>query len=254
MPNGPLEALSQKLRSLGVSSLSTLIAWLKEAEEYEAFVALIKEFLPERERDILTQPSPQTQIAEFASYFEDRYFPLDDIFKMGDIDGYSDLTRGIPVIPRGLSYDDYHYAATESWRPGLQLMTYLVETPYDDDARIALAEACEEYVPRELLEHVHRGFNPGFLCCALNDTPYKALAKWAEIIWHDSGNFFLDIDYEELWNEGLPFWDKAEIEWLTQDWQQADVIEQEILKLAEWLEQDPPSRFEELIKFILERR
>jgi len=251
MPTEPLQALSQKLKSLGIPSLGILIARLMEAEEYEDFVSLIREFLPEREEDILHNPSPARQVSQFASYFEDRYFPLEENFKMGDIEGYADLTRGIPIIPRGLSYDDYHSIPEENWRLGIQLLTYLVESPYDE--AIALAEACEGHLSRELLQQV-KGFDLGFLRQALKDTPYQGLARWAEIIWRDTGNYFLDTSYDDLGIEGLPFWSKSEVEQLTQEWQQADLIEREILHLAEWLEEDPPARFEELVNFILERR
>lgn len=253
MPDGALSVLAQRLRSLGVPSLSVLIARLEGAEEYEDFVALVREFLPERERDILSETTPQAQVAAFASYFEDRYFPLDDSFKWGDIEGYGQLTGYIPVIPLGLSYDDYQFISSD-WRGGFQLMTYLVESPFGDE-RVALAEACEEYVPRELIERVFEsGLSPGQAHRVFDDTPYKALALWAGIVWHDTGNFFLDTDLEELWAEIPPEWDRETVEHLTAEWQQAERIQQEVANLADWLEEDPPARFEELLNFVLNER
>lgn len=249
MSEGALSALAGRLRSLGVPLLSVLIARLEEAEDYEKFVALVKEFLPERERDILGETTPDRQVAAFATYFEDRYFPLDDRFKLGDVESYGDLTRSIPVIPQGLSYDDYNFIASD-WRGGFQLMSYLVESPFGEE-RAALAEACEEYVPRELLERVPEGLSPGELNRLLDGTPFKPLADWANIVWHDTGNFFLDTDVESLWSEGPPEWDRGIVEQLTTEWQQAERTQQEICDLAEWLEGDPPARFEELLNFIL---
>lgn len=252
MPDGPLSVLAERLRSRGVPSLSGLIARLGEAEDYESFVALVKEFLPERKTDILSQSTPQAQVAAFASHFEDRYFPLDDAFKLGDIEGYDELTRGIPIIPLGLSYDDYQFIAAD-WRSGLQLMTYLVEDPIGGE-RAALAEACEEYVPSSLLHQVpEEGIRPEDLKSLLDETRFRGLVDWANVIWHDTGNFFLDIDLEELCSAGPPEWNPEAVEHLTTEWQQAEVIQVRILNLAEVLEQDPPARLEELLK-LLERR
>lgn len=253
MPDGPLSVLAGRLRWLGVPSLSVLIGRLEGAEEYEDFVALVREFLPEREQEVLSESTPQSQVAVFASHFEVRYFPLDDSFKMGDIESYGDLTRFIPVIPLGLSYDEYQLMASD-WRPGFQLLTYLVENPFGEE-RAALAEACQEYVSSSLLERVpEKGLSPGELNRLTEGAQFKALADWARIIWHDTGNFFLDVDLEELWS-GIPLsWDRETTDELTRQWQQAERIQQEILGLVEWLEQDPPARFEELLNFILERR
>ena len=238
---------------LGVPSLSVLIAWLQGAEEYEDFVALVREFLPEREQEILRESTPQSQVASFASHFENRYFQLDDIFKLGDIESYGDLTRGIPVIPLGLSYDEYQFIASD-WRGGFQLITYLVESPFGDE-RVALAEACEEYLPGDLIERVPEGgLSPGDAHRLFDDTPHKALALWADIVWHDMGNFFLDTDLEQLWCEMPLPWNAETVDELTTQWQQAERIEQEVFGLVEWLEQDPPARFEQLLNFILERR
>ena len=253
--DGSLLALTRRMLSLGPPSLSMLIAYLSEMEDYNDFVNLVKEFLPEREQDILTQLTPATQMAAFASYFEDRYFPLEDSFKLGEGESYYDLTRFIPVIVRGLTYDDYDYI-TSDWRPGYQLMTYILENPHDQgDDRVSLAEACQEHVPVELLQRVpDGGISPGEAHRILDDTPYNALALWADVVFASTGNFFLDTDYELLWSGIPPQWDRQTVETLTRQWQQADRIQQEIGDLAEFLEGDPATRFGEILNFILERR
>lgn len=254
--DGPLLVLARKMRTLGPPSLSVLIARLGEMEEYEDFIALVREFLPEREEGIVYELTPASQIAAFASYFEDRYFPIDDNFKLGEVESYYELTRCIPVIARGLSWDDYQYI-TSDWRPGFQLMTYLIEHPYEEgDARVALAEACEDHVPVDLLQQVpEAGLSPGEAHQLFDDTPYKALAIWADMVSLNTGNFFLDTDYEMLWNSGpLPEWDQETVENLTRQWQQADLMDEEVSNLAEWLEQDAATRLREILNFILERR
>ena len=254
--DGALLALTRRMLSLGPPSLSILIARLSEMEEYDDFVNIVKEFLPEREEEILHELTPAIQVAAFASYFEDRYFPLNDNLKLGEGESYYELTRSIPVIVKGLSYDDYQYIPSD-WRPGFQLMTYLLEDPYEEgDAPIALAEACQEHVPVELLQRVPEGgLSLGEAHQLLDNTRYKALALWGDVMWFSTGNFFIDTDYEMLWGGGYgPDWDRETVENLTQQWQQSERIEQEVSDLADWLEEDLATRFEEILNFILERR
>jgi hypothetical protein len=251
---GPVSALADKLSSAGIPSLSVLIAQISGAEDYAEFRQIVKEFLPEREQEIFRQSTPVEQIEAFASYFEDRYFPLDQSFRMGDIEGYEDITRQIPVIVQGLSWDDYHEISAD-YRPGCQLMTYLVANPWEGDADVALAEACQEHVPPALIERVteHR-LPPEEAHRILNGTKYDGLALWADYISCNTGNFFLDTDYEYLWNSIPPDWDRATVESLTTAWQQSEILYQTMMEFSDWLEVDLPGRFKEVIDFIMEKR
>jgi len=230
-------------------SLSVLIARMGEAEDYERFVALVRELLPEREQEILGWLSPNEQIAAFASHFEDRYFPLQDRLR-GLADGYSDVTRGIPVIPLGISCDDYHLMASD-WRLGLQLMTYLLAAPNwtDNAARVPIGEACAEDVPEDLLRRVPEGGFPREAARLLRGTPHEGLAHWADMLECDTGNYFLDLSGEYWWEDMLD-WEKGVVEALTQEWRQAEAIHAKAIALAKWLEEDPPAHFQELLNFI----
>lgn len=251
---GPLSALARRLLSLGPPSLSILIARLGEVEEYEDFINLVKEFLPEYEAEILYKPTPAGQMATFANRFGDRYFPINDNIGQWEEESYYELTRGIPIIIRGISWDDYDYITTDC-RPGIQLMTYLVEDPYNDDGGHApLAEACAEHVPVDLLQMVPVGGLPlDEVHRTFDNTPYKALAIWGDMVGMSTGNAFLDYDWEMMGGQ-VPPWDREAIELLTRDWQQADLLSQEVDDLAEWLEGDLATRFKELLDFILQRR
>ncbi|PIU56653.1 MAG: hypothetical protein COS88_02620, partial [Chloroflexi bacterium CG07_land_8_20_14_0_80_51_10] len=75
--------------------------------------------------------------------------------------------------------------------PGLLLLTYLIENPYEEDeARIAIGEACAPHVPIELLRRVPSG---GLALARvhrlLDNTPYQALAHLGDILCCDTGNF-----------------------------------------------------------------
>jgi len=250
----PLMALALKLLARRVPSLSSLVAQISDAENYAQFINIVKTHLPEREQEIMHEPTPAAQIARFASYFEDRYFPLEEPLKWGEIESYGDLTYRIPLIVLGFSYDDYH--EIPEWRAGAQLMTYLIESPWEEGGdNVSLAEVCSEHVPQELVER-GRGIrlSLGEARRLLNDTKYKPLALWAERLHYDTGNFFLDNDWEMLWNSIPPDWSTEAIQDLTRQWQQAERHDGETGDFMEWLEGDPPRRFEELVSFIEKRR
>jgi hypothetical protein len=250
---GPISVLERKLRSRAIPSLRILVARLGQVEEYGDFVALVREYLPEREFDILGQSMPAAQLAAFANYFEERYFPLHDVFKEGDVDEYEQLTHSIPVVVMGISYD--FYLEIDSYaRAGIQLMTYLVQDPFqEEDGSVALAEACAQIVPAAIVDRVPPGGFPREVCHSLIDTPYKGLAHWSDQLWAETGNYFLDVCDEDTWGCGgcgRPDWDREVVDELTEQWQRAMVIDQEISSLALWLEENPRERFEELVDFM----
>lgn len=254
--DSPLLILTRKLYSAGPPSLAALVARLRDSEEYGEFIRLIREYLPEHEREILREPTPASQMAVFASHFEDRFFPLDWNIKDGMAESYADLTMGIPVIPRGMSYDDYEELPHDG-RPGIQLMAYLLEDPYNDrDNRVTLAEACKEHIPGELLLRVpEKGLDTKGLHASFLGTKYQGLLRFSEWMRNDTGNFFLDTTGEDLWNgySSAPEWNMENVKALTNEWQQADQIDEEVFKLAEWIEEDAAAHFEELLDFLLER-
>ena len=250
----PLLILTDKLFSRGVPSLRSLVAQIAEAEEYAEFIKLVKRFLPERERDILQKNTPGAQIASFASYFEDRYFPLHDYFKCGESEEYGELVSQIPVTCLGISWDDLHEAP--EWQPYAMLMTYLVENPYPgEDIDVSLAEACSEHLPEALIQRAGKNrLSPEEAHRLLDGTRYEPLALWAERICQSTGNLFLDTDYEMLMNSSLPDWTTEEVEGLTREWQSAEALVHRTDEFMDWLDKDLEAHAEELISFIEGRK
>jgi hypothetical protein len=246
----PLLILTEKLYSQGVPSLRSLVAQIAGAEEYAEFINLIKRFLPERERDILQKRTPGAQIASFASYFEDRYFPLHDYFESQEVESYGELVSQIPVTCLGISWEDLH-EATE-WQPYAMLMTYLVESPWPgEDIDVSLAEACSEHLPEALIQRAGKiRLSPEKAHKLLDGTRYEPLALWAERICQSTGNLFLDTDYETLSNSPLPDWTPEEVEGLTREWQSAEALIHRTDEFMTWLEEDLGAHAEELISFI----
>jgi hypothetical protein len=245
----PLMALAGKLLDKRIPSLSSLMVRLEESEDYADFVNLVKTYLPEHQGAILGEPTPASQMAAFASRFEDRYFPLEEPARDGMLESYSEITRSIPVVSLVLSYDEYH-EIPEYYRAGCQLMTCLIRNPWDDDT-VALAEACAEHVPKGLVERAGRAaLSPEEAKELLKGTKYEPLAMWAERLYQSTGNFFLDTDYECLYGGYAPGWDPEEVEELTRMWREAEAHESKTGDFMNWLEGDLPGRFEELVSII----
>jgi len=244
--SGPLTFLGDKLKR-GPPSISQLISYLEGSESYARFLDLIREFLPEYEAEILAEDSEWGRIAAFVGRFSDRYFPIQEM-----VEEYDYFVRGVPVLLQGVSYDDYH-EMPQSWRPGYCLFAYLIQNPYEDENRTALADECLGYVSAELLQRVPQGgLSPETMERLVRGSDYEALGYWARILWHDTGNFFLDSDYEMLCYD-MPPWDRETVEELTREWQQAERITQQVLELSQWLEEDPARHFAEMIDFLEEK-
>jgi len=252
--NSPLLILGHKLRSLGPPSLTTLIARLEETREYDEFRFLVKEFLPEREREIIGEQTPGAQIAKFVSYFQDRYFPLEEYLAY-DVEEYAQLVSSIPVVVLGMSYDDYECIPSDS-RPGIQLMAYLIECPYDDGGtRVALAEACREHVPVELLKQVpENGISLDEAHRLFNGTRYKGLAIWADMLNCNTGNFFLDTDYEMMGSSMGIEWSREDVDDLTRQWRQAESLSKKAYDLSYKIDKQPEKLFKEIIEFISKKK
>jgi hypothetical protein len=135
-------------------------------------------------------------------------------------------------------------------------MTYLIESPWeDDDINVSMAEACAEYVPAPLVDGAGRiRLSREESHILLKSTKYEPLALWADRLHCDTGNFFLDTDYELLWNSIPPDWSPENVAELTRQWQQAEAHENKTGEFMEWLEEDIPGHFEELVSFIDGRR
>ena len=250
--NGPLEYLSQMLRDIGPPSLAVILARINQLEDFKEFVDIIRQYLPEREAEIFHERAPWDQMAVFARHFEERYFPLDDMIREGAGEEYRQLTYRIPVPVHGMSWEEYEEIPTNS-RDGVQLITYLCESPYTDtDIRTSLGEACKKLVPESLLMEVpDGGFNYPEFSQLLKGSRYEGVLKWIEYCFQDTGNPFQDIDYETYGYTVLPEWEPDEVESLTRLYKESELINQAIHESVKWLEKDLVGHFMELLGFLL---
>jgi hypothetical protein len=251
----PLKTLVQKLRSYRIPSIGTLIGMFQDSEDYASFVRLVKEYLPEKEQEILKQTGPQQQMASFAGYFEDRYFPLSFYYRTGEAEEYFDLVERIPLIALGFGYQEYD-DLVQNGSAGAVLMTYFFHQPYGDQgARVALSEACQQYVPAKLLQRIPEpGFTPEEMYKLLDGTPYQALAVWGNMINLSTGNDFLDTDEEMMANSVLPEWCKENVDYYTRAWAEAQAIQAGTNPMAEQFEKRPVDFLKEVIDFIIKQQ
>jgi len=255
-----LDQLSRKLVSLASPpSLPDLETILCSAEDYRAFMRIVREFLPEIEDDVRRAGSPPDKMAVFATAFERRYFPLHPSFQDGAAEAYDQLVRMIPVMVLSTDWDDYHTIAEDSWQAGLQLATYLLADPYGEvsrGSRTPLAETCAHHVHRHLLRRVpEAGLGNEEVHKLLDGTKFEALATWSDMLGMCCGNAFTDNSAEQAFTPCPALdWTRENIDALTQQWLQAEVIQNKTNNLFAWIEEDPTGHLTELLDFIDDRR
>ncbi|MDP2950639.1 MAG: hypothetical protein Q8P22_14040 [Chloroflexota bacterium] len=245
---GPLARLGERLLATAPPRLQSVVEWLAQYGPYLDFVALVRECLPDQEQEILRNPDIGVRIAAFANHFRDRYFPLPWWLDDGeDEEGYEDLTRGLPVVSRGIGLEEYDNLT--DWASSYQVAAVLSANPHDTGARIALLESCAQWLPKELLARTGEGYSPAALHERLDRTRYAPAALMADWLNGDTGNAFLDLDEEtarEVWEP----WDRATVDYLTRQWQQADLIDNRIREFGEWLLKEPAGRFSRMLNVI----
>jgi hypothetical protein len=226
---------------------------VEDVETYQDFLRLVDEFLLDERQDIIEVGNPQDMVAAFARRFDERYFPLADHLRSGDIESLSDLMHFIPIDVHGYDYDDYHALCDEP--PDMLLSSLLVD--FEDELglegegiRVAILEAVAQHVPPELLDRIpERGYSLDFLAQVLPGTKYEGLLDRAGHLCHRSGTVFLDVTAEEFISNP-PTWDREEVEWLTEEWRKAKEMFGRESTFFRWLEEDLQGNFARLLAFL----
>jgi hypothetical protein len=259
-PTTPLAALKEKLQDVHPPSISILRNLFQNVETYNDFVRLVKDFLPEREPEILQKTSPSAQMAAFASYFEDRYLPLHPAFKEGEVeDDYNELLRDIPIMVMGFSWEDYH--ELNSARLGMQLMCYLFEPPMQGDndmagERVALVDGFPPEYQQEARRVPTGGISLDDARLIFKGKRWTGLHNCAEYINQSTDNWFLDTDEEMRSNMQNTEWDKETVAAMSREWRQANTFYDKIMEFAAWLEdkQTGVAHFRQTIDFLLAKK
>jgi len=230
---------------------------MERSEGYVEFMRLVREFVPEVEREIKIQPSIAARLSTFAQAFENRYFQLHPMYADGMGEGYEDITGFIPIILQSMDFDTYLELAQGEFNAGITLLAYIIENPWQqgEGERLALAETCEQWVSRELLQRVPEEIPREDIHLLLDGTRFESVGVVADILHMLTGNCFFDEDQESIHQGCLDLeWTRENVEALTRAWLQAQVLNDKAFKLYEWIDENPPQRFAELVDFIEARR
>ena len=245
-------------------SLQELVARLGCAEDYAWFTGLVRRLFPEEAEAALATADVGEKLENFARLFQERHFPLYAPFieffaDEGEDPPFTWLRRGIPFQLMGFGYDGLH-DMWDGYREGISALALLAQPPdayYDEPGglRTAWLEAAAQRIPQRTLERIPRGgISLEDLTEAVQETEYQGAAQAAAWVRAETGNFFLDHSYEDGEYDGFcDPWEDEIIQEGTEEWGKAHRLIDSVTKLADWLEQDLPGRFAELLDFILPR-
>ena len=214
---------------------------------------------------VLAAPDVRRRVERFARLFGERYFPLYAPFIEFWVDEEEEdppwtwLRRGIPFDLMGFGYDGVH----EMWngyRDGLSALVLLVKPPdsfYEepDGLRVAWLESAAQRIPQGTLLRIPQGGIPlEDLTGALKETRFEGAAQAASWVFAETGNFFLDACYDDGMYDGFADpWEDDVIEAGTEEWRKASALMDSVTQLANWLEEDLPGRFAEMLDYTLGR-
>ena len=245
-------------------SLRELVTLVGYADDYAWFAGLARRLFPQEAEAILAAPDVNRRLEGFAELFQERHFPLygpflDFWLDEGDEPPWSWLRRGIPFDLVGFGYDDLH-EMWDGYREGLSALALLAHPPDSffmgpDGIRTSWLESAAERIPQETLERIPQGGMPiEALTEAVNEREFQGAAHAAAWVWSQTGNFFLDHNYTDGDYDGFSDpWEEEIIQEGTEEWRKASALIDSVTSLAEWLEEDLPTRFAEMLDFILPR-
>ena len=245
-------------------SLRELVTLVGYADDYAWFAGLARRLFPQEAEAALSAPDVRTRVERFARLFGERHFPLyapffEFFMDEGDEPPWTWLRKGIPFELMGFGYDGLH-EMWDGYREGLSALALLAKPPdsiYEgpDGLRVAWLESAAERIPQETLLRIPQGSIPlDDLTGALKGTGFEGAAQACSWVFAETGNFFLDACYEDGNYEGFADpWEEEVIEAGTEEWRRASTLIDSVTQLADWLEEDLPGRFAEMLDFILER-
>lgn len=244
-------------------SLLTISASAHYAHDYRWFQNLVRTYLPDAAPPLLRLSHPLHQLDEFIRIFSQRYFPLVSLHLYeyaaaweGDDNLWERLRQGIPYAVQGFPVGDDRHLIWEFVPNGLCLLALLGD-PADpaadaDTAGIYVSwlEAAQAMVPRDLLTQLPaHGFAGDTLAAGLSAAGWPDCAQTLRYINATTGNFFLDLYGDPEWDEtSVDPWEPEIIDAATNLWQEATRILDAVDRANQWLEQDPPRHFEQLLQ------
>ena len=245
-------------------SLRELMTLVGYADDYAWFTGLVRRLFPQEAEAVLSPPNARERVEGFARTFEQRHFPLyapffDYYLSEEDEPAFTALRRGIPYDLQGVGYEGLH-EMWDGYREGLSALALLVKPPESfytepDEIRVAWLESASAHIPQDTLLRIPEGGIPlEALTEAVRGTRFEGAVQAASWVYAETGNFFVDCNYEDGYYDGFADpWEDELIEQGTQEWRRAKALMDSVDRLVGWLEEDLPGRFAEMLDFILGR-
>ena len=243
-------------------SLREMVTLIGYADDYAWFAGLVRRLFPEEAEAALAAPDVRGRVERFARIFQERHFPLyapyfDFYMDEGDEPPWTWLRRGIPFELMGFGYDGLH-EMWDGYRDGLSALVLLAKVPdsfYEepDGLRVAWLESAAALIPQQTLLNIPKGGIPlDALTEALEGSRFEGSAQACSWVWAETGNFFLDHSYDDGMYEGFADpWEEEVIAEGTEEWRRASAVMDSVTRLTDWLEEDLPGRFAEMLDFVL---
>ena len=245
-------------------SLREMVVIVGYADDYAWFTGLVRRIFPQEAEEALSAPDVRTRVERFARLFAERHFPLyapyfEFFMEDGDEPSWTWLRKGIPFDLMGFGYEGVH-ELWNGYRDGISAQLLLVKPPdsfygESDEIRTAWLESASEHIPQSTLERIPQGGIPvEALTEAVKETRFAGAAQAASWVFAETGNFFLDACYEDGSYDGFADpWDDDLIREGTEEWRKASALMDSVCTLANWLEEDLPARFAEMLDAVLPR-
>ena len=245
-------------------SLREQVTLVGHAEDNAWFVGLVRRLFPQEAAAVLAAPDVRQRVEGFARLFGERHYPLYAPFfefylTEEDEPPFTVLRRGIPYELQGIGYEGLH-EMWDGYREGLSALALLAKPPDSfymepDGIRVAWLESAAAHIPQEtLLSIPDGGIPPDALTEAVKGTRFEGAAQAVAWVWAESGNFFLDNSYDDGTFDGFSDpWEDELIAEGADEWRQAREVMEAVGQLTDWLEEDLPGRFAEMLDFILGR-
>ena len=246
-------------------SLRELVTLVGYADDYAWFVGLVRRLFPEEAEAALSAPDVRTRVERFANLFGERHFPLYAPFiefwteDEGEQPPWSWMRQGIPFDLMGFGYDGLH-ELWHGYREGLSAMALLVKPAdayYDgpDGIRVAWLESAAERIPQETLERIPQGGIPlDDLTEALKGPGSRGRPRRApgSLPRPATSSSTTPTRTGRTTASPTPGRTTSSPEG-TEEWRKASALMDSVCKLADWLEEDLPGRFAEMLDFVLPR-
>ncbi len=264
----PLSRLSEKL-IIGPPLLGELINVLVDIDTLQEFLDIIRRFIPEYEDEVMSG-ARNRRVYRFCYRFSEKYFPL-PVWANGL--SMQDFSSGLPLEAKAMSYSAYHEL---DMRLGYLMLLSLVIYPYEGDerdeeereeregtlmeiyggARVPLLDRVQQIVGDVVLRIPKDGWAADELHLLTDGTLYDGVGDFASWVLSETECVILDTSYDDVayiegYGDPVFKWTDYNVQTLADEWPKVKQIREKIDRRVEWLEEDPQSRFRELLDFLL---